>query len=154
MCALWSLPILVVLENNRYAQSTPIEQHLAGTISGRFEAFGIPVVEEDTTDVARIHAVAGPLLDQVRQACEPRALVLHTYRFGPHSKGDDTRDPDEIARYRRRDPLSLAAQVLSEATRESIRKQVAEEVDSAFGRAQADPPADPSSLATGEGVAG
>lgn len=143
MSALWSLPVLVVLENNRYAQSTPIERHLAGTIDGRFEAFGIPVVHEDTTDVVRIHELAGPLLDQVRQAGGPRALVIDTYRFGPHSKGDDSRDLDEIARFRTKDPISLAGERLPADVLASIAEQVASEVDAAFERAQADPPAAP-----------
>lgn len=148
MCALWSLPILVVLENNRYAQSTPIERHLAGTIDGRFEAFGIPIVHEDTTDVMRIHDLVGPLLDRVRQAAGPQALVIDTYRFGPHSKGDDTRDPDEIARFRENDPIGLAASLLTVETLASIDAQVEAEVDSAFEQAQADPPAEPELIKT------
>ena len=148
----WSLPILVVLENNRYAQSTPIARHLAGTIDGRFEAFGIPVVHEDTTDVQRIHDLAGPLLREVRQG-GPQALVIDTYRFGPHSKGDDTRDPDEIAGYRAKDPIGLAAGRLAADSRKAIDDEVAEEVESAFEQAQADPPAEPVQLADSVGAA-
>jgi TPP-dependent pyruvate/acetoin dehydrogenase alpha subunit len=153
MCALWSLPILVVLENNRYAQSTPIERHLAGTIGGRFQAFGIPVVEEDTTDVVRIRDLAAQLLDRARQGT-PSALVIDTYRFGPHSKGDDTRDPQEIARFRENDPLDMAAQGMAAETLEAIGEGVAEEVDAAFSQAEADPPADPNALTGAIGMVG
>jgi len=153
MCALWSLPLLVVLENNRYAQSTPIARHLAGSISGRFEAFGIPVVHEDTTDVLRIYEVAGPLLEQVRRSGGPRALVIDTYRFAPHSKGDDTRDPAEIAHYRENDPIGLAASRLPADIVTSIGDQVGAEVAAAFERAKGDPPADPTRLAVGAGNA-
>jgi TPP-dependent pyruvate/acetoin dehydrogenase alpha subunit len=146
MCALWSLPILVVLENNRYAQSTPIERNLAGSISGRFEAFGIPTADEDTTDVNRIYALAGSLLEQVRKQARPHALIIDTYRFGPHSKGDDTRDPDEIARFREHDPLKLAEQAMDAESLMAIRRDVSDEVDAAFDQAQADPPADPRAL--------
>lgn len=151
MSALWSLPLLVVLENNRYAQSTPIERNLAGTVQGRFEAFGIPVVQIDTTDVVRIHDVAGPLLDQVRKGGGPSALVIDTYRFGPHSKGDDTRDPAEIARFREKDPLGLAASQLPPDTVRSIDQEAASEVEAAFAQAEADPPAEPGDLMASAG---
>lgn len=153
MCALWSLPILVVLENNRYAQSTPIARHLAGTIDGRFNAFGIPVVHEDTTDVQRIHDLAGPLLESVRQDAGPHALVIDTYRFGPHSKGDDTRDPDEIARFREKDPISLSAGRLAAEARETIDEAVGSELETAFEQAQADPPAQPEGSSEPAGAA-
>jgi len=54
LAALWRLPVFFVIENNRYAQTTPIHLHLAGSIPVRFEAFGIPVEEKDTTDVLEI----------------------------------------------------------------------------------------------------
>ncbi len=100
MAALWQAPILYVLENNRIAQTTPIEQAMAGSISGRFSAFGIPFAELDTSDVRPIYSLAGEQLELVRKECAPRALILHTARFGPHSKGDDTRAPEEIERLR------------------------------------------------------
>ena len=42
MISLWSLPNLIVVENNHIAQTTPIEKAVAGSIPARFEAFGIP----------------------------------------------------------------------------------------------------------------
>ena len=44
---------------------------------------------------ARSTPSAGELLDEVRSQGAPRALILHTCRFGPHSKGDDTRPADD-----------------------------------------------------------
>jgi acetoin:2,6-dichlorophenolindophenol oxidoreductase subunit alpha len=141
MCSLWSLPILIVLENNRYAQSTPVELNLAGSLTGRFEAFGIPVDEIDTTDATRIWALAGPALDEVRSAGTPRALVIHTYRFSPHSKGDDTRDPQEVAHYRENDPLGVLRPRMAPDQVERLDSKVQAEVEEAFARAEADPPA-------------
>ena len=51
MASLWRLPVLFVVENNDYAQSTPVELELAGSIPARGAAFGIEVAELDTTDV-------------------------------------------------------------------------------------------------------
>jgi TPP-dependent pyruvate/acetoin dehydrogenase alpha subunit len=146
IACLWRLPILYVLENNRYAQSTPIHLNLAGTIEGRFAAFGMPVEALDTTDVIEIRERARPSLGQVRAHSAPRALVLHTYRFSPHSKGDDTRDPAEIARYRERDPLLVHGQRLPAAERAAIEVEVETEVAEAFRRAEAADPGDPASL--------
>jgi len=151
MASLWRLPLLFVLENNRYAQSTPVRLHLAGEMEARFRAFGIPVRSCDTTDVLAIEEAVGDLATAVRENQECRALILDTYRFAPHSKGDDTRDPQEIAAHRQRDPLPLHAARLSEDEHLRIGQEVAMEVAEAFARAEADPPADPSDLSlTGE----
>jgi TPP-dependent pyruvate/acetoin dehydrogenase alpha subunit len=141
MSSLWSLPLLIVLENNRYAQSTPIELNLAGSVTARFEAFGIPVSEIDSTDVSEIWSMAGPALSEVRSTGRPGALVIHTYRFSPHSKGDDSRDPQEVARYRQRDPLLMLRPKLVDTVIENIESAVRSEVDQAFEQAEADPPA-------------
>ncbi len=140
MAALWSAPILYVLENNRIAQTTPIEWAVAGSIPARFSAFAIPASELDSSDVRAIAALAAELIAQVRRCCAPRALILHTYRFGPHSKGDDTRDPAVLARLRQeRDPLLLQAARITPAEREKIEAEVNASIASAFQAALSDP---------------
>lgn len=140
LAALWKLPILFVVENNRIAQTTPIELALAGSISGRFQAFGIPVEELDTSDVLEILPAAEKILAQVREGLGPQALILHTCRFGPHSKGDDTRPPAELSRMRaERDPLRIHAARLVQECRAGIEAEVASEVSQAFVQALADP---------------
>ncbi len=143
MASLWRLPLLIVLENNRYAQTTPVELNLAGSIHARFEAFGIPTLELDSTDVQEIHAAAGPILQAVRSEQGPRALILHTYRFAPHSKGDDDRDPAEVARFREKDPITLQAGRLDAAALSAVHAEVESEVGEAFRRAESASPADP-----------
>jgi TPP-dependent pyruvate/acetoin dehydrogenase alpha subunit len=146
MASLWNLPILFILENNRYAQTTPIHMNLAGGIAARFEAFGIPAQELDSTDVLEILAYLQPWIMDVRAGEGPRAIILHTYRFVPHSKGDDTRDPEEIARYKSLDPLELHGIRLSNEERADIQRQVEVEIDEVFTRVEADPVAEPTSL--------
>src|SRR6516164_4765319 len=58
LASLWKLPLVVVLEDNEWAQSTPVGANLAGSMSDRFAAFGIPVFEIDSTDVEEIDIVA------------------------------------------------------------------------------------------------
>ncbi|HKI90860.1 MAG TPA: thiamine pyrophosphate-dependent dehydrogenase E1 component subunit alpha [Gaiellaceae bacterium] len=109
IASLWQLPLLVVLEHNDYAQSTPSHLQLAGDVEARAEAFGVATERLDSTDVVAIRAAADRAVGHVRTTGRPFFLVLDTYRFSPHSKGDDFRDPDEIAQRRERDPLTVAA---------------------------------------------
>jgi TPP-dependent pyruvate/acetoin dehydrogenase alpha subunit len=146
MASLWSLPVLFILENNRYAQTTPISINLAGGIPDRFEAFGITAIEVDTVDVLDVIAMARKSADSVRSGDGPYAMVIHTYRFAPHSKGDDMRDPEEIMRYRKHDPLLFHAKRLKSKSRLQIEAEVEAEVDEAFHQAKEDPLAAPSSL--------
>jgi TPP-dependent pyruvate/acetoin dehydrogenase alpha subunit len=135
MASLWKLPLLFVVENNHYAQSTPVELELAGSISARAAAFGIETEELATTDVEVIHEAAGRAVARIRETGEPVFLVLDTYRFSPHSKGDDNRDPAEIEKRRELDPLSVAGARLDESERRALEQaaehRLAETIDAA-----------------------
>ncbi len=136
MASLWKAPILFVVENNLIAQTTSIELALAGSIPARFSAFDIPVVELDSSDVQEVSVQAKKLLAEIRLQGGPRALVLHTLRFGPHSKGDDTRDPELVAAFKRdRDPLAIHAPRLDPETRADLEAEIDLEVKSAFEQA-------------------
>jgi len=140
MAALWQAPILFVLENNRMAQTTPVELAVAGSIAARFQAFGLPAFELDSSDVLEVLQAAGEALSRVRDRQAPVALVLHTYRFGPHSKGDDTRDARQVAQFRQqRDPLRIHANRLQAATCAAIEAEVNTEIETAFRQALHDP---------------
>jgi TPP-dependent pyruvate/acetoin dehydrogenase alpha subunit len=140
MASLWHLPILYVLENNRMAQTTPIDQAVAGDICTRFSAFGIPAHELDSSDVLEILPIAAELLSEIRTQVSPRALILHTYRFGPHSKGDDTRDPAEIDYFRKyRDPVKILAARLQTDECQAIESEVNAEIYQVFQQASNDP---------------
>jgi acetoin:2,6-dichlorophenolindophenol oxidoreductase subunit alpha len=145
MASLWKLPVLFVVENNHYAQSTPVELELAGSIGARGAAFGIKVAELATTDVAEIHRAAGDAVARIRETGDPYFLVLDTYRFSPHSKGDDNRDPAEIEERRTRDPLTIAGERLDASGRSSIEnaceRRLAETVEAAEGAPPAVPEA-------------
>lgn len=144
LAALWQLPVLYVVENNHIAQTTPTEQALAGmhpgAIASRIMAFGVEAVELDSSDVIEIASLAASLFDRLRQAAQPLALVLHTVRFGPHSKGDDTR-PAELVEHMRqsRDPVRIQAARLKEDERVKIEEQVNADIQAAFQQALADP---------------
>jgi TPP-dependent pyruvate/acetoin dehydrogenase alpha subunit len=133
-------PILFVVENNRIAQTTPIELSLAGDIVERFTAFGIQSHQLQTSDVLEILPVAEELLVEIRKKSVPRALILNTNRFGPHSKGDDARDPEAINRMRQEhDPIKIHGSRLDPDARGKIEADVEAEVERAFQKAISDP---------------
>lgn len=133
MASKWRIPILYVVENNRIAQTTPIELSLAGSIAARFRAFEIACEELGTSDVVEIYEVAAKWVTQIRQTQAPGALIIHTYRFGPHSKGDDTRPAEEIAFMKEnRDPLKIHAGRLAPAEREAIEVEERVLIEQAF----------------------
>jgi acetoin:2,6-dichlorophenolindophenol oxidoreductase subunit alpha len=143
MASLWKLPVFFVVENNHYAQSTPVELELAGSIAARAQAFGVETAELATTDVEEIHAAARFAVSRIRETGEPFFLVLDTYRFSPHSKGDDNRDPAEIEARRERDPLTVAGARLDSSERAAIEARCEERIAETVAAAEAAPEATP-----------
>ncbi len=141
MAALWQVPLLIVVEHNAIAQTTPTRLALAGSMAGRFEAFGIPLLTLDTTDVSLIAQAAPPLIAACREGRGPRAMLIRTHRLGPHSKGDDTRSAEELAALQQYDPLAVVAPRLSESVRAALASEVATEISEAFAAASAAPAA-------------
>ncbi|MBF0369346.1 MAG: pyruvate dehydrogenase [Magnetococcales bacterium] len=119
LIAKWSIPLLIVCENNRYAQSTPTESALAGDIVARAQAFGIESWSGSTEQPEALFASARQAIDHVRSQGQPAFHLVETYRLVPHSKGDDNRDPREIARFAERDPLTLWSREEPEAAGEA-----------------------------------
>jgi TPP-dependent pyruvate/acetoin dehydrogenase alpha subunit len=103
MASLWSLPLVVVVENNGIAQSTPAVSHTAGTIAARAAAFGIDYWGTAFRDVNQLRSELAPLLEKVRRTSRPLVTEFATSRLGPHSKGDDTRTATELDRVRAED---------------------------------------------------
>jgi TPP-dependent pyruvate/acetoin dehydrogenase alpha subunit len=139
IAALWKLPILFVLEDNHYAQTTPVENGVTGSMPGRFTAFGIPVWERDTTDVLDIQSAADEAVRSVRSGAGPASLIIHTYRFSAHSKGDDPRSPEELTYIRKFDPLTVHGTRLTAEECIKAESEIAVVVNDAYIRADADP---------------
>lgn len=124
LASLWELPLVVVLEDNAWAQSTPSSANLAGSMHGRFAAFGLPVFEIDSTDVEELDAMAGRALTAARTQDGPVAIVIHTYRLCHHSKNDDNRPADEVAARWALDPLTVQGRRLDVSVRAAIDSEV------------------------------
>ena len=140
MASLWRVPLLIVVEHNHIAQTTPTALVMAGRIPERLQAFDIQVTELNTSDASEIQQVSLKCVTSIRKTSLPQALVLNTVRFGPHSKGDDTRSEAVIRELRStRDPLKILAARLPLETLEQLHNEVEQEVTRAFELALADP---------------
>jgi len=102
----WDLPLLIVLENNSYAQSTHQQQTLAGDICARAAAFGITTRTSSTWDPVKLLSDSEWCVATVRRDRRPLFLRVDTYRLMAHSKGDDDRHPPEVAKFRDKDPVT------------------------------------------------
>ncbi|MEO5985484.1 MAG: thiamine pyrophosphate-dependent dehydrogenase E1 component subunit alpha [Candidatus Limnocylindria bacterium] len=126
IASLWKLPLLLVVENNAYAQSTPISANFAGDMRARFDAFGIEAERLDSTDIHAIDEAAQRQIAAVREDRSPRALIIDTYRLCHHSKSDDNRPEAEIAERWLREPLVVHGARLDGPEVERIDHEVEE----------------------------
>jgi pyruvate dehydrogenase E1 component alpha subunit len=123
LAALWQVPLLVVVENNGIAQSTPTKHAMAGTIAGRAAAFGIDFHHIAHFDIERIRAELTTRIARVRDEGRPLLVEFDTVRLGPHSKGDDSRGSAEIAALRGRDWYEHCASAFGARFSAAARRQ-------------------------------
>ncbi|MBU0716774.1 MAG: pyruvate dehydrogenase [Planctomycetes bacterium] len=124
--ALLEVPLLFVLENNGYAQSTDTTTTTPGDLLQRIAGFGIEVDRTTDTDWPALHAHLGAVVSRVRSG-KPFFQIIDTRRLMAHSKGDDTRSSETIARLWKEDPLQQLIEA-DRPTRESY-KQAGAEID-------------------------
>lgn len=133
LAALWNAPVLFVVENNQYAQSTATATTISGTVANRAKAFGLPFFSADTWRWTELVDVASDAVAAVRAGC-PAVLEVSTYRLNAHSKGDDNREPDEVAAFRERDPLHQLSRANGDwfdAIKQSARERVEQAIETA-----------------------
>ncbi len=128
IAGLWNLPIMFAVEHNQYAQSTHWSTQHSGSLEQRSEAFGVPSFAIDGNDVEGVNETAQRLINEIRTQSAPRLLFMHTYRLGPHSKGDDLRDQEELDHHLQREPISRLREKLDQSlvaeTEQLVRQQV------------------------------
>lgn len=129
IASLWALPVLFVLEDNGIAQSTPKQYEHAGDLATRAQSFGIDATTLRAENVVELCRACRSIVNKMRHYSKPHFLILETHRLGPHSKGDDTRDPATIAELRKRDPLQLHRIKLWSCDAERLQRMEKEIVD-------------------------
>lgn len=149
MAKLWSLPVVYVIENNKYAMGTSIERSSSTTdLSQRGLSFGIPGEQVDGMDVRAVYAAGEKALEHARSGKGPFILEMLTYRYRGHSMSDPAkyRSKDEVQKMRaEHDPIEQVRQRLfdkewaSEDDLKAFDKDVRAIVTDAAEFAQSDP---------------
>ena len=158
MAELWKLPVVYVIENNRYAMGTSVTRASAQTdFSKRGVSFNIPGEQVDGMDVRAVRAAATRAIEFARGGKGPYILEMQTYRYRGHSMSDPAkyRSKDEVSRMREEhDPIEqvrrrlLEAHGVPEDELKVIDGKVREIVNDAADFATHDPEPDPSELWT------
>ncbi|MBB4569646.1 MULTISPECIES: pyruvate dehydrogenase (acetyl-transferring) E1 component subunit alpha [Rhizobium] len=158
MAQLWKLPVIYVIENNRYAMGTSTARATAqADFSKRGSSFGIPGIQVDGMDVRAVKAAADEAVEYCRSGKGPIILEMLTYRYRGHSMSDPAkyRSKDEVQKMRsEHDPIEqVRARLLekgwaSEDELKAIDKDVRDIVADSADFAQNDPEPDASELYT------
>ena len=110
----YQISMIFVVEDNQYAMSTRRTDVISGDIASRFTGFGLKTFEITSTDVDELNQFFEMVIDYTNNKREPVCAIVHNYRLGAHSKGDDTRDPVEIAENKLNDPINLIAKKIGD----------------------------------------
>ena len=158
MASLWKLPVIFIVENNRYAMGTSIDRSSAQTnFASRGSAFMIPGMQVDGMDVRAVQAAGEIAVKHCREGQGPFILEMMTYRYRGHSMSDPAkyRTKDEVQKMRsERDPIEqvrerlLAKGWASEDDLKAMEKDIRDVVADAAEYAQNDPEPDASELYT------
>jgi pyruvate dehydrogenase E1 component alpha subunit len=148
LAALWSLPILFLVENNLYGMGTSVERHSAQTdLSKKAEGYGIPGQRIDGMDVLAVRESVAEGVRLAREERRPTLIEAFTYRYRGHSAADPEvyREREEVEEWRERDPIEsfarscVEAGVLGEREVQAVRDKAEETVLAAVEFAEASP---------------
>jgi pyruvate dehydrogenase E1 component subunit alpha len=158
MAELWKLPVIYVIENNRYAMGTLITRSSAEVnLSRRGLSFNIPGEQVDGMDVRAVKAAGEQAAQWCRDGKGPMILEMLTYRYRGHSMSDPAkyRTRQEVDEVRtQHDPIDMVRQrilhkkLVDEETLKMIDAEVRERINEAAEFATHDPEPDPSELYT------
>ncbi len=156
MAALWKLPVLYIIENNRYGMGTSVERASATVdLFERGTPYGIPGEQVDGMDVVAVNAGAQKALAHIRGGRGPYILEMQTYRYRGHSMSDPAkyRSKEEVQKMRtEKDPIEtlrkvmLDRKIMKEDALKDIDREVKATVTASAEFAQNSPEPDPSEL--------
>jgi pyruvate dehydrogenase E1 component alpha subunit len=155
MAALWKLPILFVVENNKWAIGMAHERASSQTeIYKKASVFGMPGYEVDGMDVLAVRAVAKEAVARARAGEGPTLMECLTYRYRGHSVADpdELRSQEEKQFWRDRDPIQrfeaylLEQTLANEADLKAVRDKITHVVEDSLTFAEESPEPNPADL--------
>jgi len=158
IAALWKLPVVYVIENNKYGMGTSIERASARTdLYHRGAAYGIPGEQVDGMDVEAVRAAGDKAVGHTRAGNGPYILEMITYRYRGHSMSDPAkyRTREEVQKMRQEhDPIDrlrahlLERGLIDEEGLKKIDGEIKDVINAAADFAQNSPEPDPAELYT------
>ncbi len=154
MAALWKLPVVYVIENNRYGMGTSVARAAAGSeLFRRGEAYGIPGKEVNGMDVLEVKKAGAKAAAHCRAGKGPYILEMDTYRYRGHSMSDPAnyRTKEEVSKMRKEnDPIENLKKKLAgyEEELNNIDRQIKADIAGAVDFAQSSPEPAPDQLYT------
>lgn len=148
LATVWHLPVVFVVEDNGYAESTASEWSVGGDALKRAAGFGMPGTRVDGHDFFAVHEAAREAIDRAREGGGPSLLHVKLTRYYGHFEGDAMtyRRKDEVERARaERDSLKhfrervVGAKLLEADALDAIDREVAALIDEAVAEAKAAP---------------
>ena len=143
LAALWSLPVIFVIENNGYSMGTSQARSSAGDLARRADAYGMAWGVCEGHNLYEVREFMAHHLEEAREKCRPALVEIRTYRYRGHSVADPDntyRAKAEIEEYRKtKDPIQVFQAILLEE--KVLTPELAEKID-AEARAEADLSAD------------
>ncbi len=155
LAAVWNAPLVILVENNQYAYSTPLDQQMKSpNLADRAAAYAIPGVSVDGNDVEAVFAVTQEAVDRARRGDGPTLIEAQTMRMLGHAMHDGAEYvPRELlAAWERRDPVAryraflLASGAADEADVAELAHRAEVEIADALAGAEADPLPDPATV--------
>jgi pyruvate dehydrogenase E1 component alpha subunit len=152
LASIWNLPIVYVIENNGYAQTTPVSYSCrVANIADRAAAYGIPGVTVDGNDVLAVYEAVAKAVARARKGEGPTIVECKTYRYRGHFEGDPSeyKPKKEVEEWRRKDPIPrfrkklVDTGVLTEKGADRIEQEINEEIEQAVKFAEESPLPEP-----------
>ncbi len=136
LAALWQVPAIFVCENNLYATTVPVGDVVAGSVTGRAVAFGIPASSHDGMDPQVVRAATEQAVERARSGGGPSFLEFSTYRYEGHHTFElnvalGYRSDEEVAAWRSRDPVELQGGRVRAERRDELDAEVEAIIDAA-----------------------
>ena len=152
------LPLVLILEDNGYAYSTPVSQHVAiSSFADRAVAYGIPSATVDGNDVIEVYRATRTAVDRARAGEGPTLIAVKTFRMRGHAEHDDAfYVPKELlAAWERRDPIERLVAYMEQCglmdgqERAALDERIQQEIDEALAWAEQSPLPDPDTQTEG-----
>ena len=158
MASLWDLPVIYVLENNKYGMGTSVERSSASTdLASRGQPYNIKTMAVDGMDVVAVRNAGMEAIEYARAGKGPVLIEAKTYRYRGHSMSDPAkyRTREELQKMRtERDPIDrlrhmlMDMKVMSEEDFKTLDKEIKDRVIASAEFAQNSPEPEPSELWT------